>query len=203
MKKLILIILSLNSIIGFLQNEKSNEIVIKGRVLSEVNGKPLKNAYVNYKLGCRYSGTITDKNGNFYYKHKIQEKDSLETIELSALGYENIDTIIRVDKPKEYVFEFVMKPRFGLNREKALEDIKRGKVNILKSGGIAPIFYKSDTKFAKKYNVSFIEYGCEAIAEESLYEYNRTVFEYLDKKHGKKWRKKIRKDIVGLEEENE
>ncbi|SRX56139.1 hypothetical protein [Aequorivita sp. CIP111184] len=200
MKKLILTILFLNSIIGFSQNEKSNEIAINGIVLSEVNGKPLENVYVNYK--SRYQYSATDEKGKFDYKYKIREKDSLETIELTALGYENIDTIIRVDKPREYRFEFVMKPRFGLNREKALEDIKNGKVNILESSGIAPVFYKSDTKFAKKYNVNFVEYGCEAVASESLNEYNRTVFEYLDKKYGKEWRKKIRKDIVGLEENN-
>ena len=96
-----------------------------------------------------------------------------------------------------------MKPRFRLNREKALEDIKNGDIKILESSGIVPVFYESDLKFAKKYNVDFVEYGCEAIAWESLYEYNRTVFEYLDKIYGKKWRKNIRKDIVGIEEVNE
>tara|TARA_R110000823_G_scaffold291786_1_gene410185 strand:- start:878 stop:1465 length:588 start_codon:yes stop_codon:yes gene_type:complete len=195
MKKLILTIIFLNSIIGFSQEE--NEVLIKGIVLSEVNGKPLENVYVSYKSRYRFSTTI--ENGNFNYAYAIRETDSLETIELTALGYENLDTIIRVDKPKEYVFEFVMKPRFGLNREKALEDIKNGEVNILESSGIAPVLYKSDSKFAKKYNVNFVEYGCEGVALESLYEYNRTVFEYLDKKYGKEWRKKIRNDIVGLE----
>ena len=199
MKKIILTILFLNSIIGF--SQKKSKILIKGIVFSEVNGKPLENAYISYKSRYRYS--MTNEKGKFEYKYKIRENDSLETIELTALGYENIDTIIRVDKPKEYVFKFVMKPRFGLNREKALEDIKKGEINILESSGIAPVFYKSDSKFAKKYNVNFVEYGCEAIAWESLYEYNRTVFEYLDKKYGKKWRKKIRKNIVGLKEENE
>ncbi|GGW75632.1 hypothetical protein DFQ11_1283 [Winogradskyella epiphytica] len=199
MKKLILTILFLNSIIGFSQDKE--EVLIKGIVLSEVNGKPLENAYISYKSRYRYS--MTNEKGEFEYRYKIRERDSLETIELTALGYENLDTIIRVDKTKEYVFEFVMKPRFGLNREKALADIKNGEINILESSGIAPVFYKSDSKFAKRYNVNFVEYGCEAIAEESLYEYNRTVFEYLDKKYGKKWRKKIRKDIVGLNEENE
>jgi len=201
MKKLILTILLLNSIIGFSQNEESNEIVIKGIVLSEVNGKPLENVYVNYKSRYRYSAT--DKKGRFDYRYNIREKDSLETIELTALGYENIDTIIQVHKPKEYSLEFTMKPRFGLNREKALKDIKNGEINILESSGIAPVIYKSDSKFAEKYNVKFIEYGCEPIATESLYEYNRTVFEYLDKKYGKKWRKEIRKNIIGLIDKNE
>ena len=199
MKKLVLTILFLNSIVGISQ-EKS-EILIKGIVLSEVNGKPLENTYITYESRYRYS--MTNEKGEFEYRYIIRERDSLETIELTALGYENLDTIIRVDKPKEYVFKFVMKPRFGLNREKALADIKNGEINILESSGITPVFYKSNSKFAKIYNVNFVEYGCEAIAWESIYEYNRTVFEYLDKKYGTKWRKKIRKDIVGLEEENE
>ena len=199
MKKLLLTILFLNSIVGFSQ-EKS-EILIKGTVLSEVNGKPLENANISYKSRYRYS--MTNEKGEFEYRYKIRERDSLETIELTALGYKNVDTIIRVDKSKVYVFEFVMKPRFGLNREKALADIENGEINILESSGIAPVFHKSDSKFTKKYNVNFVEYGCEPIAEESLREYNRTVFEYLDKKYGKKWRKKIRKDIVGLNEKNE
>jgi len=90
-----------------------------------------------------------------------------------------------------------------LNQEKALSDIKNGEINILESSGIAPVFYKSDSKFAKKYKVNFVEYGCEGVAWESFYQYNRTVFKYLDKKYGTKWRKRIRKDIVGLEEGNE
>ena len=95
--------------------------------MSEVNGKPLENAYVSYKSRYRYS--MTNEKGEFEYRYKIRERDSLETIELTALRYENLDTIIRVDKPKEYVFEFVMKPRFGLNQEKALADIKNGEIN--------------------------------------------------------------------------
>jgi len=107
MKKLILTLLFLNSIIGFSQEKK--EVLIKGIVLSEVNGEPLENVYVSYK--SRYRFSATDENGNFNYSYVIRERDSLETIELTALGYENLDTIIRVDKPKEYVFEFVVKPR--------------------------------------------------------------------------------------------
>ena len=130
--------------------------------------------------------------------YKIREKDSLEMIELSALGYETIDTIIRVDKTIAYEFKFVMKPRFGLNREKALKDIKSGNVKFLLSGGIAPVFYTGDARFSKKYNVEFYEFGCEAVSIEGLEEYNKAVSEFLDKKFGKKWRRKVRDDIVGL-----
>jgi hypothetical protein len=199
MKKLFLTILFINSIIGFSQEE--NEILIKGIVLSEVNGKPLENVFVIYK--SKGLSSETNDKGEFEYKYRIREKNIVETIQLFASGYENLDTIIQVGKPGKYIFNFVLKPRFGLNRDKALEDIKNGEINILESSGIVPVLHKSDSKFAKKYNLHFTDYGCEPISWESLYEYNKTVFEYLDKKYGTKWRNKIRKDIIGLIEENE
>ena len=73
MIKLILTILFLNSIVGFSQ-EKS-EVLIKGIVLSEVNGKPLENAYISYKSRYRYS--MTSEKGEFEYRYKIRESDSL------------------------------------------------------------------------------------------------------------------------------
>lgn len=185
--------------IGISQTENPKEILISGIIISEVNNKPLKDAYITINS----TGDVSDDNGFFEFKYKLIEKDSLLKVNFSGLGYETTERIISTKKVRNQNFDIILKPRFGLTREKAIEDIRSGKVNILKSSGIAPVYYKSDTKFAKKYNVNFVEYGCEAVAWESLYEYNKTVFEYLDKKYGKKWRKNIRKDIVGIEKENE
>ena len=38
----------------------------------------------------------------------------------------------------------------------------------------------------------------ETTREECKKIYNRVVFDYLDKKFGDKWRKEVRKDVVGL-----
>ena len=114
------------------------------------------------------------------------------------MGYETIEKIIDTRKVSEQNFDIILKPRFGLNRQKAIRDIKNGEINILELGGIGSTLYKSDLKFSKKYNVNFIQYGCEDISEESLYQYNQTVFEYLDEKYGEKWRKEIRRNIVKL-----
>ena len=159
MKKLLILIIFLNSINGICQEK--NEIIIEGIIFSEVNGKPLESAFITYKSRYRYS--TTNEKGKFEYVYKIRKKDTIERIEISALGYENIDTIINVTKSKKYEFKFIMKPRFGINREKALEDIKNGKINILISSGIAPVIYKSDEKFSKKYqrSVKSISYGAE------------------------------------------
>lgn len=198
MKKIVLLTFLLNCGIGISQTENPKEILISGTIISEVNNKPLKDAYITINS----TGNISDENGNFEFIYKLKKKDSLLTIKFSGLGYETVEKSFSTNEITNQIFNIILKPRFGLNREKALADIKNGEINILESSGIAPVFYKSDSKFSKKYNVNFVEYGCEAIAWESLYEYNRAVFEYLDKKYGTKWRRKIRKDIIGLEEEN-
>ena len=196
MKTAISLLIILISSLGFSQNDKSDTITIKGIIFSEVDGKPLENAYINYTSKYKYS--ITNENGKFEYKYLKKKKDLNEKIEISALGYEKYDTIIDLNKDDIIDLFIVLKTRFGLNRQKALEDINQGEINILLSGGIAPVIYKGDKKFTKKYQVNFIEYGCEAISERSLIEYNQTVFEYLDKKFGEKWRKEIRDDVSGL-----
>ncbi|MBQ4818612.1 carboxypeptidase-like regulatory domain-containing protein [Aquimarina sp. MMG016] len=194
MKKLFLTILFLHSIIGFSQNEKENEVLIKGIVLSEVNGNPLKNVFIMVNS----TGGITNENGRFKLNYKPRKNDSLIKISFSDLGYKTVEKIIDVRKVTEQNFDIVLKPRFGVNRQQALDHIKIGEINILLSGGIAPVIYQSDEKFSKKYKLKFVEFGCEAVSEESLYEYNKIVFEYLDKKYGKKWRKEIREDVIGL-----
>ena len=45
-----------------------------------------------------------------------------------------------------------------------------------------------------KLQVVFISHECIRYEKG----YNKTIFKYLDKKHGKSWRKEIRKDTIGL-----
>jgi len=201
MKKLILTILFLNSIIGFSQNEKEKEILIKGTVYSGVNNKPFDyGVYLLFQKDHR--GTISNDKGEFEYSYKLNEKDSLEIIEFSTIGYGTKKVKIDLIKDNLSNLKIVLNPTNDINKGKAIEDIENGEINILISSGIAPVEYKADRKFMKKYNVNFKDLGCEAIAQESLIEYNKVVFEYLDKKYGNKWRRKIRKDIVGLKKEN-
>jgi len=201
MKKLILIILLLNSIIGFSQNEKTKEILIKGTVYSGVNNRPFDyGVYLFFQK--KHKGTISNDKGEFEYSYKLKEKDSLEIIEFSTIGYGTKKVEIDLIKDNLSDLKIVLVPPNDINKEKALQDIENGKINILISSGIVPVEYKADRKFMKKYSVSFKEFGCEAIAQESLIEYNKVVFEYLDRKFGNKWRIKIRKDIVGLKKEN-
>lgn len=85
------------------------------------------------------------------------------------------------------------------NKQGATADLKKGVVNLFLPGGIvgAPE-YSSDKSFEKSYQLKFIFLGCVRMEGDNFAEYNQTVFEYLDKKYGKKWRAQIRKDVIGL-----
>ncbi|WP_299439562.1 carboxypeptidase-like regulatory domain-containing protein [uncultured Aquimarina sp.] len=196
MTKILKILFFFITLSSIAQSEKENTVEISGIVYSSVNNKPLSDVIVSFDSRSR--GASTGENGEFKYVYNLRSGDSIERIETVAMGYKPLDTIINVNRGKNINLNIILKPHRGINRLQALDHIKIGKINLLLSGGIAPVVYQSDEKFSKKYNLNFVEFGCEAVPEESLYEYNKTVFEYLDKKYGKNWRKEIRKDVVGL-----
>jgi hypothetical protein len=79
----------------------------------------------------------------------------------------------------------------------AEQDIKRGKAKLLLAGGLSPIYYFGQEAFEKKYRITYYEYGCMPPDEKCVMEYNKAIFAYLDKQYGKKWRKEVRKDVIG------
>ncbi|HET9277110.1 MAG TPA: hypothetical protein VFN95_02970 [Flavitalea sp.] len=84
-------------------------------------------------------------------------------------------------------------------REKAAADIKQNTAKILIQGGIAPIIYTTDKEFFDKYKVAYYVFGCVAPENvECLNQYNRAIFEHLDRTFGNTWRKDVRKDAIGL-----
>ena len=84
------------------------------------------------------------------------------------------------------------------SKQKALRDLSRGKVEFLLQGGIAPIHIKGQEIFEKKYATHYRDLGCMIPKGLCLDVYNREIGQYLDKKHGKAWRKEVRKDVPGL-----
>lgn len=85
-----------------------------------------------------------------------------------------------------------------VNKYKAIYDIHYGRPKLLILGGIAPIVYVGQEKFEEKYGVGYHDYGCISPDYKCMLEYNQAVFDYLDQTQGKKWRKEVRKDVVGL-----
>ena len=77
------------------------------------------------------------------------------------------------------------------NKGAALLALKKNTPKVVIVGGIVRAIKPGDTKFAKKYKIQFIDTGC-------IVEFNKVTFAFLDRKYGKKWRKQIRKDLLGL-----
>ena len=85
-------------------------------------------------------------------------------------------------------------------RLSAKKDIESKTPFLFTPGGIAPIIYPNDKEFERKYLVYFYDFGCIAPDEEIMIEYNKIVFDLLDSKFGKNWRREIRPDVLGFKE---
>ncbi|WP_300664843.1 hypothetical protein [Fluviicola sp.] len=99
------------------------------------------------------------------------------------------------------VFSYIFSSRY--NKAGALQDIKKHDMQILFSGGFGgmPDFSSAeDQLFQKRYGVNLHSQGCLHYGTgENEAEYNQTIFDYLDKTYGVKWRYELRSDAIGFE----
>jgi len=82
--------------------------------------------------------------------------------------------------------------------ELAKNDIKKGTPFILLQSGIAPVVYMTDSIFESKFKAYYYEQGCVAPDYELMKAYNFVIFDFLTDTYGKKWRREVRKDAIGL-----
>ncbi|PIY08484.1 MAG: hypothetical protein COZ18_12040 [Flexibacter sp. CG_4_10_14_3_um_filter_32_15] len=144
-----------------------------------------------------YGLIMTDSLGN-YEIHNLELGKMYDVKLLAGFGY---DTIIKRVKLEDTVtiVNFEVEIECKYNKQKALEDIKNKEIKLLLVGSIAPLANsKADTKFERKFNIEYYDFGCTPPARECLKEYNETIFEHLEKTYGNKWREKVRKDVVFL-----
>ncbi|MDF9795370.1 hypothetical protein OKW21_000633 [Catalinimonas alkaloidigena] len=119
-------------------------------------------------------------------------------IKIHGLGYSTLDTLISIRKESVKDLQLLIVADCEVSRKMAELDIKNGKPNLLLIGGIAPVVYMDQYKFEEKYDIEYKDYGCTPPAQECVEQYNKRIFEHLDSRYGKSWRKKVRKDVIGL-----
>ncbi|HUS03665.1 MAG TPA: carboxypeptidase-like regulatory domain-containing protein, partial [Chitinophagaceae bacterium] len=166
----------------FAQTESSK---ITGTVLSAYSGEPISGATIMF---TRTSGTLTDSSGQFAIKGLSAGQ---YTLSFTAFGYDKIDTTITL-KYSDLNIKWIIHTGncLSFSRETALRDIKKGKPVLLLQGGIAPVVYSTDEIFRNKYNVGLYDFGCVAgDKQDCLKDYNKTIFQYLDTKFGRTWRR--------------
>ena len=79
----------------------------------------------------------------------------------------------------------------------AKSDIENGTPILFLQSGIAPIVFSKDSIFEKDFNVYYYDLGDVAPKQQFVIEYNQVIFEHLTKLYKKKWKRKVRKDVVG------
>jgi hypothetical protein len=82
------------------------------------------------------------------------------------------------------------------------KDLGNKTIFLFLQGGIAPIVYTADEEFEYKYGIYFHDFGCVSPDYKCIIEYSISVFDYLTKTYGNKWKREIRKDVIELKEWN-
>ena len=97
---------------------------------------------------------------------------------------------------------FVETPKCDQVDELFKKDLGNKTIFLFLQGGIAPMVYTTDNAFENKYGIYFHDFGCVSPDYNCIIKYNSKVFDYLNKTYGNKWKREIRKDVIGLKEWN-
>lgn len=197
MRILLLILLIVSGIKGFSQE-------IRGQIIDiEKGSTPFAKVYL-----VNDSDTIkteTDFDGKFSFSNLTPSEYKIIT---SYIGYLPSDSTIHLNSEDIFVKLIIKadstKPPlntadYAFNANTANRDISNDCISLLLPGGIVTrAITDEDLKFEEKYNVNFLSRGCIRFGEDNEAEYNKVMFRYLDEKYGKKWRKEVRNDVIGL-----
>jgi len=182
-------------------------------IFSTVQGQTEKNFSISGNLKVLFGFDLLVPNNPLMTLDKSYETASIDslgnyTFSNLASGIYNIQVLDYNVKPEKFKFELKSESIKGFDiiviadcpvtKEIALSDIKKGKPRLLLAGGIAPVIEIGQEKFEKEYDIEYYEYGCTSPPTECMNQYNKVIFEYLTKKYGRKWKRKVRKDVIGL-----
>ncbi|PHK31855.1 hypothetical protein VF13_39070 [Nostoc linckia z16] len=82
---------------------------------------------------------------------------------------------------------------------KAQQNIRDGKPKLFLETGIAPIRYTNDSTVEKQFGFVYEDLGdLKSESDSCLIVYSRVVFSYLDRRYGREWRRRCRKDVLFL-----
>ena len=174
----------------------SAQVEIRGTVLSELTAmKPDADIYIEV-LQSRHPGTIADSLGKFRLEYLEPNKEYL--LKISAFGFptQEFEVVTSTGIANEL---FLLKAECEFDAEKADSDWQNRTPKLLLFGSIAPVANtKADQRFEKKYKIKYYDFGCTPPAMDCLKLYNERIFELMDEKYGKEWRKKVRPDVEYL-----
>ena len=175
------------------QTDVNKMVKISGRVVSAVTGDAIPYCQITYP---KNRGTISDSLGFFELTdlHAGSYKIHFQTP--AGVSY---DTLVAL-REKDLIGSAwaITSACTSINRDLALSDIRNGHLKLFLQSGDPPISYSNEKHFSKKYKVQFHDFA-DLISSpfDCLVIYNRIIFQHLDEKFGRKWRKDIRPDVPG------
>lgn len=107
------------------------------------------------------------------------------------------DTTFSLGDKKEKEIWVFLPGTCSVNEQIANLEIKQGQPRLLLIGGIAPAIVVGQEDFENRFNVKYYDFGCTPPDLKCVTDYNKVVFNYLDNAYGTKWRKRVRKDVIG------
>jgi hypothetical protein len=207
MKKIISLtcFISLSITFGFAQNDLS----ISGQIFSMIGKIPMYDQVVRVRVDSLMNEMVfTNDKGKFKIlglkkgKHKLFiEKES----EAGDHYYVLFDSLIVLNKSIDKINVIVQCSYcdcLGFDSKRAINDIKKGDFRLfIMPVGISGLMtpQPNDDAFQKKYAIRYDYFACTFPEFECMGAYNAVMFEYLDKKFGKEWRKEARTDVIQLD----
>ncbi len=78
-------------------------------------------------------------------------------------------------------------------------DAAKNMIKVYIIGGIVSAIGKKELEFAKKYTITFHDFGCLVPVDIMFYkEYNQLAFEHLTQGFGKSWLEEINPNVIGI-----
>jgi hypothetical protein len=179
----------------------SQNVILCGKV-TDLDKNPIE--FVSIKIATLNSkvNQYTDENGFFCLKN-IKKGPVKLNIKFFKL---EVDTVLLFSEKDSVFLNFEANLKMivcrsilcGINDSIAQIDITEGIPRLLIEGGLIAKKIHGQEMFEAKYGIKYYDFGCISLDKKSIISYNKVIFNYLDNKYGRKWRKEVRKDVLGL-----
>lgn len=151
----------------------------------------------NFSLGISQNKIVTKENPLFVLNDKIVSETEFQEIN------PNLVDSVTVLKDKNAIAKYGKKGENGVievyTKKPTFQPITKTKTIYL-LGGIAASLTKEDMEFAKKYGITFHDFGCIAPVNFEEYESkNDQVFDWLNETYGTDWQKEMKSSALGFE----